>query len=128
VAAVDGTWQSDTLFSEELRQALLQEVSRLENVPEHAKDWHPGSNNQVLDLVHPSLFCYVAGVTHETETPAHPPLKYINSGKVFILFLHFFHIFLPLLSCSYLQFQPSAFQSDRNSFLHEVGNVPMATS
>lgn len=24
-------------------------------------DWHPGSNNQVRDLVHPSMYCYVAG-------------------------------------------------------------------
>jgi hypothetical protein len=26
-------------------------------------DYHPGSNNQVVDLVHPSLYCYVKGVT-----------------------------------------------------------------
>ncbi|KAJ7605490.1 hypothetical protein B0H17DRAFT_1221960 [Mycena rosella] len=25
------------------------------------KDWHPGSNKQVLDLVHPSLYCIVYG-------------------------------------------------------------------
>ncbi|KAG9016328.1 hypothetical protein FRB90_003259, partial [Tulasnella sp. 427] len=28
----------------------------LENVPDEEKDWHPGSNEQVLDLVHPSLY------------------------------------------------------------------------
>lgn len=26
-------------------------------------DYHPGSNDQVIDLVHPSLYCYVKGVT-----------------------------------------------------------------
>ena len=31
-------------------------VSPLENVPDAEKDWHPRSNNQVLDLVHPSLY------------------------------------------------------------------------
>src|SRR5436305_1512728 len=26
-------------------------------------DWHPGSNNQVRDLIHPSMYCYVKGVS-----------------------------------------------------------------
>ena len=33
----------------------------LENVPDKKKDWHPGSDEQVLDLVHPSLFPLVYG-------------------------------------------------------------------
>ena len=33
-------------------------------MPEEAKDWHPGSDNLVLDLVHPSLFCIAYGSTH----------------------------------------------------------------
>lgn len=28
-------------------------------MPESQKDWHPGSNGQVLDIVHPSLYCLV---------------------------------------------------------------------
>jgi Protein of unknown function (DUF4246) len=28
----------------------------LEDVPAHKKDWHPGSDEKVLDLVDPSLF------------------------------------------------------------------------
>ena len=31
-------------------------MAPLENVPESERDWHPGSNGQVLDLVHPSLY------------------------------------------------------------------------
>lgn len=31
-------------------------MAKLENVPEAEKDWHPRSNGQVLDLVHPSLY------------------------------------------------------------------------
>ena len=31
-------------------------MNPLENVPDAEKDWHSGSNNQVLDLVHPSLY------------------------------------------------------------------------
>jgi hypothetical protein len=30
-------------------------------------DWHPGSNEQVLDLVHPSLFPLVFGVTRAVD-------------------------------------------------------------
>ncbi|OWZ03719.1 hypothetical protein PHMEG_00024499 [Phytophthora megakarya] len=35
----------------------------LENVSFDEKDWHPRSGQQILDLVHPSLFCYVFGQT-----------------------------------------------------------------
>ncbi|MFF4082602.1 DUF4246 domain-containing protein [Streptomyces sp. NPDC001777] len=59
VSAVDGVWQSDTLIDEGLRSRLREAVRVLEEVPEAEKDWHPGSDGQVLDLVHPSLFCLV---------------------------------------------------------------------
>ncbi len=39
----------------------------LEEVPDAEKDWHPGSDGQVLDLVHPSLFCLVNGVSTAPE-------------------------------------------------------------
>eukprot|EP00026_Physarum_polycephalum_P004253 Phypoly_transcript_04270.p1 GENE.Phypoly_transcript_04270~~Phypoly_transcript_04270.p1 ORF type:complete len:739 (+),score=165.83 Phypoly_transcript_04270:244-2217(+) len=82
-ATVQGVWQADGLVPEDLRKELLAEVSKLENVPSHEKDWHPGSDNQVLDLVHPSLFCYVAGVTADFEDPdGHPPFKFIGGGNV----------------------------------------------
>ncbi|MFD7974563.1 DUF4246 domain-containing protein [Streptomyces sp. NPDC059071] len=59
VSAVDGVWQSDTLVDDKLRSRLSEAVRVLEQVPEEEKDWHPGSDGQVLDLVHPSLFCLV---------------------------------------------------------------------
>lgn len=46
-AAVDGVWKADGIVPEEITQALIEGVAKLENVPEEAKDWHPGSNNQV---------------------------------------------------------------------------------
>lgn len=72
-------WQSDRLVEEDLRSGLMRCVSALENVPEDQKDWHPRANEQVLDLVHPSLYCIVYGRTtvaagHETLTQ-HPPLE-----------------------------------------------------
>ena len=53
--------KSDKLFSEDLRQALIKAVVPLENVKEAEKDWHPGSDGKVLDLVHPSLYPLVYG-------------------------------------------------------------------
>ncbi|KAF1845864.1 uncharacterized protein K460DRAFT_406097 [Cucurbitaria berberidis CBS 394.84] len=48
--------KSDTVVSAELKDRLKKAVVPLEDVPEHQKDWHPGSDGKVLDLVHPSLF------------------------------------------------------------------------
>ncbi|MEV5987520.1 DUF4246 domain-containing protein [Streptomyces sp. NPDC052051] len=59
VSAVDGVLQSDTLIDDTLRSRLREAVRVLEEVPEDEQDWHPGSDGQVLDLVHPSLFCLV---------------------------------------------------------------------
>jgi hypothetical protein len=67
VSAVDGVWQSDTLIDDELRSRLREAVRVLEQVPEAEKDWHPGSDGQVLDLVHPSLFCLVREVSGAPE-------------------------------------------------------------
>ncbi|MFE2480003.1 DUF4246 family protein [Streptomyces sp. NPDC059389] len=67
VSGVDGVWQSDTLVDEELRSRLSEAVQVLERVPEAERDWHPGSGGQVLDLVHPSLFCLVREVSGAPE-------------------------------------------------------------
>ncbi|KAF8601422.1 hypothetical protein BDV93DRAFT_558502 [Ceratobasidium sp. AG-I] len=56
VSCYDGVWQSDRLVPPSLRDQLITGVSKLENVPDSEKDWHPRSNGQVLDLVHPSLY------------------------------------------------------------------------
>ncbi|MEV8019431.1 DUF4246 domain-containing protein [Streptomyces sp. NPDC086554] len=67
VSAVDGVWQSDTLVDDELGSRLREAVRVLEQAPEDEKDWHPGSDGQVLDLVHPSLFCLVNEVSGAPE-------------------------------------------------------------
>jgi hypothetical protein len=38
-------------------------VAHLSDILYPEKDWHPGSNNTVLDLVHPSLYLFVSGKT-----------------------------------------------------------------
>jgi len=55
--------KSDTAVPSSLQQALKAAAASLENVPHTCRDWHPGSNDTVLDLVHPSLFPVVYGRT-----------------------------------------------------------------
>ncbi|MER5474373.1 DUF4246 domain-containing protein [Streptomyces sp. NPDC002685] len=85
VSAVDGVWQSDTLVDDKLRSRLREAVQVLEQVPEAEQDWHPGSDGQVLDLVHPSLFCLVKGVSGGPErawqNPTNRYSKYEFSEK-----------------------------------------------
>ncbi|OKJ69991.1 DUF4246 domain-containing protein [Streptomyces sp. CB02460] len=85
VSAVDGVWQSDTLIDAELRSRLRKAVRVLEEVPEEERDWHPGSDGQVLDLVHPSLFCLVRDVSggpeRAWENPTYPYSKYEFSER-----------------------------------------------
>ncbi|MFG2620778.1 DUF4246 domain-containing protein [Streptomyces sp. NPDC048507] len=85
VSAVDGVWQSDTLIDDELGSRLRRAVRVLEQVPEAERDWHPGSGGQVWDLVHPSLFCLVRGVSGGPEqawqNPAGRHAKYEFSEK-----------------------------------------------
>ncbi|KAG9042774.1 hypothetical protein FS837_010393 [Tulasnella sp. UAMH 9824] len=56
-------YESDKLIPEQLKASLVAAARVFEDVPEEDKDWHPRSDNMVLDLVHPSLFCTVYGRT-----------------------------------------------------------------
>ncbi|KAE8349840.1 hypothetical protein BDV28DRAFT_52807 [Aspergillus coremiiformis] len=53
--------KSDTAVSSALAESLRRHVRGLEDVPGKLKDWHPGSDLRVLDLLHPSLFPLVHG-------------------------------------------------------------------
>ncbi|CAL9557793.1 hypothetical protein SUDANB37_04590 [Streptomyces sp. enrichment culture] len=85
VSGVDGVWQSDSLIDDGLRSRLREAVRVLEEVPEEEKDWHPGSDGQVLDLVHPSLFCLVREVSGAPErawrNPTNPYSKHEFSER-----------------------------------------------
>ncbi|GAB9477062.1 hypothetical protein Gpo141_00014121, partial [Globisporangium polare] len=71
-----GTWGSDNAIPSNIKFKFAAEVSVLENVPEHLKDWHPNTKNQVLDVVHPSLFCCVFGKTERIlQAPAPDSFK-----------------------------------------------------
>lgn len=53
--------KSDKLLTPQLTARLKAAVAKLEDVPESSRDWHPGSDEKVLDLVHPSLWPLVYG-------------------------------------------------------------------
>ena len=64
VSAYDGdVVKSDTSVPTDLKEALQAAVKDLEDVPMSSKDYHPGSDGKVLDLVHPSLFPLIYGRT-----------------------------------------------------------------
>ncbi|KAF7342828.1 hypothetical protein MSAN_01998800 [Mycena sanguinolenta] len=71
----DAIWYSDRLISDDVAERLKIVVSTLENIPHSQRDWHPGSNEQVLDLVHPSLYCIVYGRTHAYDP--HKPANFL---------------------------------------------------
>lgn len=74
--------KSDVAVSDSLRNALCDGIKPLEDVPERLKDWHPRSNNLVLDLVHPSLFPVAYGLTRylNEKVPLDKCLEYIGRG------------------------------------------------
>jgi hypothetical protein len=51
---------------------------------EHLQDWHPGSNNQVLNLVHPSLYCYSDKHSVEINPPNYSAIETIENWNKFI--------------------------------------------
>ncbi|KAK6431278.1 hypothetical protein LTR95_012557, partial [Oleoguttula sp. CCFEE 5521] len=55
--------KADGLVEEHWRIELTKQASTLLNIDSGDMDWHPNSNEQVLNLVHPSLFPLVYGRT-----------------------------------------------------------------
>ncbi len=77
--------KADQVVPEDLVMALQKCVAVLEDVPEREKDWHPGSNGQVLDLLHPSLFPVIFGRTRALKTGAVPLdgcIAYMGQGEL----------------------------------------------
>ena len=83
ISPVDGVWEADHEIDATTKTQLLECVKQFEDLPESELDWHPGSNQQVLDLVHPSLYCFVNDLTHVTEDfiPLSETLTSMGSGS-----------------------------------------------
>ncbi|WYZ40016.1 hypothetical protein EsH8_IV_000357 [Colletotrichum jinshuiense] len=77
--------KSDNAIPPEVKAELKRGVAPLEDVPEHEKDWHPGSDGKVLDLVHPSLWPLVYGVSRivaDKRVPLKDIVNACGTGKV----------------------------------------------
>lgn len=74
-----GIWQDDSCVPASLCQKLMKHVETMRNVPDNQKDWHPGSNEQVLDLVHPSMFPLRYGVGGSPLTDHNGSLTYFDA-------------------------------------------------
>ncbi|KAJ4114702.1 hypothetical protein NW760_001625 [Fusarium oxysporum] len=77
--------KSDALLPNELTQRLRAAAALLEDVPGSQRDWHPGSDEKVLDLVHPSLWPLVFGrsrIISDKHITLDKCLDHCGSGKV----------------------------------------------
>ncbi|KAK5632541.1 hypothetical protein RRF57_008255 [Xylaria bambusicola] len=80
--------KSDSAIPPSLAELLKAAVKPLEDVPDHQKDWHPGSNNKVLDLLHPSLFPIVYGTSRVLpygKVPLRGCAEFTGSGETYDL-------------------------------------------
>ncbi|CAK4675746.1 hypothetical protein LEN26_019936 [Aphanomyces euteiches] len=66
---VHGVFMTDALKGSPLVQDIRSTTAKLEDEARARGDYHPNSNNQVLDIVHPSLYCAVNGRTRISHTP-----------------------------------------------------------
>ncbi len=95
----------------ELLDKLLAGVKLLEEVPDDEKDWNPGSNGQVLHLVHPSLFCVSYGITWEqltdnTFSVMEPPMTN-NASNLLSIDFAWLHLILASPTTVSLCFRPA---------------------
>ena len=72
--------KADEIVSAALRTDLRAAIRPLLAQPDEMKDWHPGSDGQVLDLVHPSLFPLVYGRTRVLIDGGTVPLDAPTAG------------------------------------------------
>ncbi|EGX53209.1 hypothetical protein AOL_s00006g587 [Orbilia oligospora ATCC 24927] len=76
--SIDGVWRVDGFCDENSRGELIKAAVTLENSPQ--KKWHPESNQQLLDLVHPSWWPIVYGRTRTIEGETVYPPKIPGNG------------------------------------------------
>ncbi|GJC80754.1 hypothetical protein ColLi_03592 [Colletotrichum liriopes] len=83
--ATTAVLKSDNAIPPEVKAELKKGAAVLEEVQEHEKDWHPGSDGKVLDLVHPSLWPLVYGVSRivpDKRIPLKDIVKACGTGQI----------------------------------------------
>eukprot|EP00906_Rhabdomonas_costata_P016150 RCo023177 len=123
-SSIDGIVVVDNVVPVGLRDALIQALDVLAEAPE--KDFHPGSEGKVQNLIHPSLFPYIEGVSvkHCSSHPRSTSATALDAKS-------------PFNHCIDVKVQPSAYQwlpsevdvdSDGNArFLSYINNLDFST-
>ncbi|KAH9914457.1 uncharacterized protein B0H18DRAFT_1125496 [Fomitopsis serialis] len=94
------------VYSSQQHADLISAIAPLESVPDSKKDWHPGSDGKVLDLVHPSLYPVVYGRT--TARGAQEPLQPRATDII------------PMYRSERFQWLPSEFRVQEDGSVHLV--------
>ncbi|KAI0367129.1 hypothetical protein BV20DRAFT_1055109 [Pilatotrama ljubarskyi] len=86
VTSIPKVYESRSLIPADLKSAHVSGAAILESAPDEEKDWHPGSDGQVLDLVHPSLYCLRIGeslvrLRADTDTASTNALRVIDEKE-----------------------------------------------
>lgn len=72
--------KADGLVRSDVKSMLRTAAAKFEDVPDSEKDWHPNSDDLVLDLVHPSLFPLVY---YKTRIVKDEPLNLSNALEAY---------------------------------------------
>lgn len=82
---------SDSSIDETLQKSFIKQVDELKasfkisnDLDEEVLDYHPGTNNQVIDLVHPSLYPLQYGVTPVFNESGELVIHQYDSAKVVV--------------------------------------------
>ncbi|KAJ2199590.1 hypothetical protein IW144_001471 [Coemansia sp. RSA 522] len=78
LSAVENVWVSDSLVDVDTTQELKRYAAVLENVPEKDRDYHPNTNNQVVNLVNPSLFPLIYARSSFLSQPISSPAAAVD--------------------------------------------------
>ncbi|KAI0466334.1 hypothetical protein F4859DRAFT_507430 [Xylaria cf. heliscus] len=79
--------KSDSVIPQSLVELLKAAARPLEDVPDHRKDWHPGTDHKVLDLLHPSLFPMVYGTSRVLpygKVPLRDCAQFSGNGEIYV--------------------------------------------
>ncbi|KAE8362275.1 hypothetical protein BDV27DRAFT_166341 [Aspergillus caelatus] len=113
--------KSDTAVSSILAESLRSNVRVLEDVPDHLKDWHPGSDQKVLDLLHPSLFPLIHGRSRALPygtVPLDDCARLTGEGEVVVPEFDGYHIVqredISLPEWGHFQWLPSNVEFDKD--------------
>ncbi|EMD35985.1 hypothetical protein CERSUDRAFT_124535 [Gelatoporia subvermispora B] len=122
MTGIRNVYRSNALIPAELKDQLIDAVSLLEDRPEEEKDWHPGSNEQVLDLVHPSLYCFRIG-----KSPISDPTTGQESVPTVEQYLasrpNLRGDYYPELASLQHQWLPTDFKVSNNGNVHPLGYI-----